>query len=251
VALGDATKIIGLLMLSSKEYVTVMQLHKEVNEKKLREVISEFVGKIYQKPPLRSSVKRALRIKEIYEIDIIEIQYPFVLMRVHCQHGTYIRKLLHDIGDVLGVGAHMKELRRIRTGPFKEDNTLVTMHKLSEAIYIWRELSDEIPLREIILPIEYGVSHLPKVVITDGAVDSIAHGADLAVPGIVTLHEDIKKGQLVAIFTLKGELVSISQALMATEEIIEAERGLAFKTKRVIMPRGVYPRMWKKKAETK
>ncbi|MCD6278731.1 MAG: RNA-guided pseudouridylation complex pseudouridine synthase subunit Cbf5, partial [Desulfurococcales archaeon] len=114
-ALGSSTKVIGVLMLSDKEYVAVMQLHKLVDEGKLREVTNEFVGRIYQKPPVRSSVKRVLRIKEVYSIEILEIEYPYVLMRISCQHGTYVRKLIHDIGEVLGVGAHMRELRRVKT----------------------------------------------------------------------------------------------------------------------------------------
>jgi len=240
-------KVIGLLMLSSKEYVAVMQLHKHVDEERLREVINEFVGKIYQKPPVRSSVKRVLRMKEVYSIDVLEIDYPYVLMKVSCQHGTYIRKLVHDIGDVLGVGAHMRELRRIRTGPFKEDETLVTLHKLSEAVYAYRELKDDSLLKKLILPIEYAVSHLPKVAILDGAVGALTHGADLAVPGIAMIHEGIRKGDVVAILTLKGELVAIGQALMHTEQVVEESKGMAVKVKRVIMPRDIYPKHWRKR----
>ena len=235
-------------MISSKEYVAVMQLHKPVPEGRLNEVVNEFRGRIYQKPPVRSSVKRSLRVKEIYDIRILEVSYPYVLLRVSCQHGTYIRKLIHDIGEVLGVGAHMRELRRVRTGPFKEDSTLVTMHKLSEAIYTFKELGDDSLLRKFLLPGEFGVSHMPKVAVVDGAVESITHGADLAVPGISMLHEGIRKGDHVAILTLKGELVAIGMALMHTEEIMEAAKGVAIKTKRVVMPRGVYPKLWKSKS---
>ncbi|MCD6323583.1 MAG: RNA-guided pseudouridylation complex pseudouridine synthase subunit Cbf5 [Desulfurococcales archaeon] len=242
IALGSATKLLKYLSLSRKAYVAVMQLHREVNEDRLREVVQEFTGKIYQKPPVRSSVKRALRVKTIYKIEIIEIKHPFVLLYVECEHGTYIRKLIHDMGDVLGVGAHMRELRRVRTGPFKEDDTLVTMHSLSEAVYILNELRDDSQLRKAILPGEYCVSHLPKVVVTDSAAASITYGADLAVPGISYIHQGIRKGDDVAIFTLKGELVATGIAQMHTEEVLEKGRGIAVKTKRVIMGRDVYPR---------
>ncbi len=247
VALEDATKIIGYLMLSDKEYVAVMQLHREVPRERLLEVIREFTGRIYQRPPVRSSVKRSLRIKRVYEIKLLEIKYPFVLLRIRCEHGTYVRKLIHDMGEVLGVGAHMRELRRVRTGPFKDDETLVTMHELSEALYMARELNDESRLRSLILPMEYGISHLPKVVINDGAVEALTHGADLAVPGISLIHEGIRKGDTVAILTIKGELVAVGEAVMSTEEVIQAKKGIAVKTKRVIMPRGIYPRLWKRK----
>ncbi len=234
-------------MTSTKEYVAVMQLHKEVGRSELERVLKEFTGRIYQKPPVRSSVKRALRVKEVYEIELIEYDYPYVLLRILCQHGTYVRKLIHDMGEVLGVGAHMRELRRTKTGPFREDKGLVRMQDLSEAVYLYRELNDESRLRELIMPVEYAVSHLPKVAILDSAVDAIAHGANLAVPGVSLIQEGIRKGETVAVFTLKGELVAIAEALMHTEEIIEAKRGWAFKTKRVIMRRGVYPRVWKRK----
>ena len=247
----DASKIIGYLMLSTKEYVTVMQLHKDVEKDKLLEVIKLFEGRIYQKPPVRSSVKRALRTKVIHEIQVIEIKYPFVLMRVRCEHGTYIRKLIHDIGEVLGVGAHMRELRRVRTGPFREDYTLTTLHELSEALYIMKELHDENELKKRILPAEYGISHLPKVVVVDGAVASITHGADLAVPGIALIHEGIRKGDSVAMLTLKGELIATGIAQMHTQEIVQRSKGIAVKTKRVIMPRGVYPRRWKSSKDLK
>jgi len=234
-------------MLSSKEYVAVMQLHREVPESRIREVIKEFTGRIYQRPPVRSSVKRSLRVKTVYEIEVMEINYPYVLLRVHCEHGTYVRKLIHDIGEVLGVGAHMRELRRIRTGPFKEDKTLKTMHELSEALYIYKELGDDSMLKDLILPMEYGISHLPKIVVLDGAVGAITHGADLAIPGIAMLHEGIKRGDTVAILTLKGELVAVGQALKSTEEIIQMSKGIVVKTKRVLMPRNVYPRIWKRR----
>ncbi|MEM0473707.1 MAG: RNA-guided pseudouridylation complex pseudouridine synthase subunit Cbf5, partial [Zestosphaera sp.] len=117
--------LVKFLMQSSKEYVAVMQLHKEVTAETLKEVVSLFKGKIYQKPPVRSSVKRTLRVREVLDIEVLEYEYPYVLLRVSCEHGTYVRKLIHDMGDILGIGAHMRELRRIRAGPFKEDVDLI------------------------------------------------------------------------------------------------------------------------------
>jgi len=247
IALENATKVIGNIVHSSKEYVCVMQLHSEVSENKLRSVLKEFIGKIYQKPPLRSSVKRTIRVKTIYYIELLEYTGRYALMRVGCEAGTYMRKLCHDVGEVLGVGAHMRELRRTRTGPFREDETLVTMQELSEALYRWRHEGKEDLLRKVILPMEYIVGHMYKIVIRDSAVDSIAHGADLAVPGILRLHERIKKGDKVAIFTLKGELVALGKALMDAKEIMEAQKGIAVKTMRVIMSPGVYPKAWRKR----
>lgn len=244
--LGDAVKLVKFLMQSSKEYVAIMQLHKNVAADTLREVVSLFKGKIYQKPPVRSSVKRTLRVREVLDIEILEYEYPYVLLRVDCEHGTYVRKLIHDIGDILGVGAHMRELRRIRAGPFKEGVDLVKMHELSEYVYLWRNRGDSNALMRAVKPGEYVVSHLPKVVVNDVAVSAVTHGADLTIPGISIIHEKIRKGDSVAIFSLKGELVAVGIAQMHTEEVLQTQKGVFAKTQRVIMSRGTYPPLWKK-----
>ncbi len=247
VALEEATKVIGLVMSTSKEYICVMQLHRSVSESELRRVIQLFQGEIYQRPPLRSSVKRSLRKRKIFEIELLEYNGKYALMRVVSEAGTYMRKLCHDMGLILGVGAHMRELRRTKTGPFREAKGIVRLQELSEALYVWKNGGDETLLRRYILPVEYAVSHLPKVVIRDTAVDAIAHGANLAVPGVVMLHEGINRGDRVAIFTLKGELVAVGQAEMSSEEVAKAERGIAVKVRRVVMKPGVYPKAWKKR----
>ncbi len=246
VALERATKIIGLVTHTSKEYVVLMRIHRDVERSLLERTIALFVGEIYQRPPLRSSVKRSLRKRRIHEIEVLEIDGRSVLMRVKTDPGTYVRKLCHDIGLILGVGAHMVELRRIATGPFKEDETLVTLHKLSEAMYLYRK-GDEGLVRKVVLPVEYLVSHLPKIVVRNSAVDSIAHGAMLAVPGLSMVNRAIAKGDLVALFTIKGELVAIGVAEMSSEEMILRDRGLAVRVKRVVMPPNIYPSMWRKK----
>ncbi|MEM1917596.1 MAG: RNA-guided pseudouridylation complex pseudouridine synthase subunit Cbf5 [Sulfolobales archaeon] len=248
IALDRATKLIGVISHSSKEYVALAQLHSQVPRERFEEVAREFVGRIYQRPPVRSSVKRVLRVKEVYSIEVLEFEGVYVLMKVACQHGTYVRKLIHDIGEVLGVGAHMRELRRVKTGPFREEGS-VRMHDLSEAVYLYRELGREDRLKSMILPQEYIVSHLPKVLIFDGAAAAVSYGADLAVPGVSAISEGVKRGELAALLTLKGELVALAEALMSTEEVLASSRGIAFKTVRVVMERGVYPKSWKKKHE--
>jgi len=251
VALEEATKVIGLVVHTGKEYMCVMQLHSPVAEEELRRVLGLFVGEIYQRPPLRSSVKRSLRTRRIYEIDLLEYNGRYALMRVYCEAGTYMRKLCHDAGLLLGVGAHMRELRRTKSGPFREERGLVRLQELSEALYRWKSEGSEDLLRSYILPVEYAVAHLPKIVVRDTAVDAIAHGANLAVPGIVRLHDGIEKGDLVALFTLKGELVAVGTAQMTSREMMEAKHGIAVKTRRVVMKPGVYPAAWKRKKEEK
>ncbi len=246
VALEEATKVIGLVVHTGKEYMCVMQLHRPVPEQELRRVLGLFVGEIYQRPPLRSSVKRALRTKRVYAIDLLEYNGRYALMRIESEAGTYMRKICHDAGLLLGVGAHMRELRRTRSGPFSEARGLVRLQQLSEALYRWkREGSDDL-LRRYILPVEYAVAHLPKIVIRDTAVDAVAHGANLAVPGVVRLHDGIEKGDTVALLTMKGELVAIAVAEMTSGEMLEARRGIAARIRRVVMKPGVYPPAWRK-----
>ncbi|MCE4621606.1 MAG: RNA-guided pseudouridylation complex pseudouridine synthase subunit Cbf5 [Desulfurococcales archaeon] len=249
VALQRMTRVIGSVVHSTKEYICVMQLHKPVDEDKLREVLREFTGRIYQRPPLRSSVKRSLRIKTINEIELLEYDGRYALLRVDCEAGTYMRKLCWDIGLVLGVGAHMRELRRTRTGPFSEKRNLVRLQDVAEALYRYREEGKDDLLRQVVLPGEFSICHLPKVVVRDTAVESIVHGASLAVPGVVMLHEGIRPGDTVAILTLKGELVALGEAAMDSNRVLEERRGIAFKLKRVIMKPGLYPKAWKSKKQ--
>jgi H/ACA ribonucleoprotein complex subunit 4 len=222
-----------------------MQLHADIPEQRLLEVLKEFTGEIYQKPPLRASVKREPRKRTIYSLVVNEINGRQVLFTCSCQAGTYMRKLCSDIGEVLGCGAHMRELRRTRAGPFKEEDGLVTLHRLSAAQSDF-EAGNEAPLRSLIQPMEVAVSTLPQIVIRDSAVDAICHGAELALPGIVKLDSAIGRNKPVALFTLKGEAVALGRASMASREMLDQERGVAVKTERVLMERGTYPQLWKK-----
>lgn len=251
ITLENATKVVRALLRAGKEYVCVMRLHGDVRREELEKILKQFVGEIYQKPPLRSSVKKTVRIKHIYYIDLLEVKGRFVLFKVGCEAGTYIRKLCHDIGEVLGVGAHMYELRRTRVGPFKEDSTLARLQDILDAYIFWKEDGNEKLIRRYIQPMEKAVEHLPKIYIKDNAVDAICNGAMLAAPGVVKLEDGIKPGDLVAIMTLKGELVALAEAKMSSREILEAEKGIVAVTTRVIMPRGTYPPAWRKRKEGK
>lgn len=243
--LEDATKCAGAIMRSGKEYICLMKLHGDVPDEKLKEAIELFKGRIYQVPPVRSSVARRPRIRTIYYAEIIERSGRDVLLRIGCSGGTYIRKYCYDIGLYLGCGAHMQELRRTRAGPYEEDGS-VTLLDVYEAIKLFKSSRDESLLRKVVLPIETAVQLMPKIYIMDSAVDSICHGANLAVTGISKLEDGIKKGDEVALMTLKGELVALGIARMDYKEMLEAERGIAVDTERVIMARNTYPSIWKK-----
>ncbi len=244
-ALEEATKIIQALLLAGKEYICVMKLHSQVPEDRIKAVLGEFHGTIYQRPPVRASVKRRLRIRKIYYVNFLEMDGRNVLFKVGCEAGTYIRKLCYDIGEILGCGAHMQELRRTRVGPFIEGEGLVTLYDVSYMFARWRETNDENLPRSFIYPMEKSLEIVPKIYIRDSAVDALCHGAHLAAPGVLSLDTKIKPNDTVAIFTQKGEAVALSKALVSAEKILKMDHGLVAKTQRVLMPRGVYPKMWR------
>jgi H/ACA ribonucleoprotein complex subunit 4 len=246
---GNATKAMQALLPAGKEYVCVLELHEKMSEEKIREALAEFVGKVYQKPPLRSSVKRVLRVREIYYIDVNEIKGRLALFHVGCQAGTYIRKLCYDVGEALGTGGHMRKLRRTRVGAFREDEHLCTLYDLKDAYQFWKEDGSEKELRRFLLPIEFGMEHLPEISVRDSAVDAVCHGANLAASGIISLSSGIKKDDMIAIKTLKGEVIAIANATVTSEAMVKAKSGIVAKTERVFMERGRYPPQWKKRKQ--
>lgn len=241
VALGRATRIVQFLLTAGKEYIGIMHLHKEVKPKEIEMAFKEFIGKIQQKVPLRSAVKKQVREREIYYSEIIEIDGKDVLFRIGTQAGTYIRMWCHDLGKYLKVGAHMSELRRTKAGPFDE-SSLVTLQDLQDYYVYYKEDNDEERLRKVLQPVETGVSHLAKVWIIDSAVDPVCHGTSIAIPGISKFNSEIKEDELVAVMTLKNELVAIGIAKMWSEQTGKEQKGIAVKTKAVFMQPGVYPR---------
>ena len=232
--------------MAGKEYVCVMKLHSQVPQEKVEKVLDEFQGPIYQRPPVRSSVRRRLRTRTIYYIDFLEMKERNVLFKVGCEAGTYIRKLCYDVGEVLGSGAHMQELRRTRVGPFVEDESLVTLHDISYLFSQWQETKDESLLRKFVYPMEKALDLLPKIHVRDSAVDALCHGAHLTAPGIVSLESGIKIGDTIAVFTQKEEAVTLSKALVSSEKMLKMDHGFVVKTQRVLMPRGIYPKLWRK-----
>jgi len=244
IAIGNATKVLQTLLLAGKEYVALMHLHKDVPFDRLVEVMNKFVGVIVQKPPLRSAVKKRPRRKKVYCIKIIEKDGKDVLFRVSTEAGVYIRKLIHDIGRELGVGAHMQELRRTKAGSFREENS-VYLQDIVDALHFWKEDSNEEYIRKVILPPEESVKHMKKIWVLDSAVSAIAHGANLAIPGIAKLHSNIQKGDTVTIMSLKDELVAIGIALMDSQTIMRKKRGIAVDIERVFIDPNLYPKLWK------
>ncbi len=241
IALGRATRIVQTLLPAGKEYVAIMHLHKKIDETSLKKTLNEFIGKIRQKPPLKSAVKRVERTREIYYLDILEINGQDVLFKVGCQAGTYIRKLCHDIGRRIGCGAHMAELRRTRVAAFDE-STLATLQDLTDAFYYYKQENNEKFIRKIIQPIENAIKHLPKIWVLDTTINSLCHGVDLKIPGISKIESNFDEGETVAVMTLKDELIAIGATKMDSYDIMEKDKGIAVSIEKVFMVPETYPK---------
>jgi H/ACA ribonucleoprotein complex subunit 4 len=245
-ALGKATRALSALLSAGKEYICVMFLHSPEPQKKIESIFKIFTGKLYQRPPFKSSVARKLRTREIYYIKLLEVDENRILFLIGCEAGTYIRKFCFDIGEALCSGAHMLELRRTRVGPFKEDDNLITLQNLKDAFTLYQTEGEEYYLKKIVFPIEKMVSHIPKIFVRDTAVDALCHGADLAAAGVCYIDARIKPNMQVSLMTLKKELIGIATANKSAMEILKAKKGIIAKTNKIFMNRGTYPH-WKEK----
>ncbi len=248
IGLGQGTKALGVLLFGPKEYYALARLHATFGSDELESLVQEFTGEIYQRPPQHSAVKREVRIRNVYELDAMEENGRLILLRILCQAGTYIRKIIYDIGEVQGSGATMAELRRTRVSNLNENNGMVKLHYLSDGYNVWKESGKEDKLRGMVKPIETSLQTIKAVIIRDTAVDALCHGARLAVPGVLKIPRDLKKSDFVGVYTLKGEVVGLAETAMSAQEITESEKGFAFNMKRIIMKPNTYPKAWRARA---
>lgn len=230
--LENACKVIPVLQKSKKTYVGVMHLHKNIDKTEIKKTVAKFLGTNTQKPPVRSAVARKERQREVYNIEITDINDRDVSFKVECEAGTYVRVLCHQIGQELGCGAHMSELRRVNSGIFNEEKTVKTQD-LADAYYFWKKDKDE-KIRDYVLPVEIVCDNMKNIIVKDSAVYALTKGSPLFTGGISKIQDGIKKEDLIGLLTISGELIAIAHANMTTEEIMK-RKGLAAKTDRVIM----------------
>jgi H/ACA ribonucleoprotein complex subunit 4 len=250
--LGEATKALSVLTLGPKEYYALARVHSYISAKRIEPVMKEFTGEIYQRPPQRSAVRRATRIRTVYSFDLLEQHERLLLMRILCQAGTYVRKIIYDLGEVLSSGATMIELRRTMVSGFSEGTErFARLHDILDAFESYKENKDETKLRELIKPIEHSLQSVRGVIVRDTAVDALCHGAQLAIPGIIAIPPDLRLGELVGIYTLKGEIVGLSEAVMMSKEIETKTNGFAFVMKRIIMKPNTYPKVWRSSVDSR
>ena len=204
-----------------------MRLHADIPRERVEEVVKQFTGRVYQRPPRRSAVKRALRIRVIYRIELIDMQDRLVLLKIRCEAGTYIRSVCVHIGNVLGCGGQMIELRRTKSGGFSCDEAH-TLHEIRDAV----ELKDDAALSAMILPPEQAIGDIPKIVVRDKAAKAVANGAMLAGVGAVSV-EKFSRGQSVALITQSGKLIALAESLFDSDKIICGNPGLIARSTRV------------------
>ena len=243
VMLGNAVRLAPLLLRHDKEYVCLMRLHRDVDRDRILKMAEEFTGRLYQRPPRKSAVKRALRIREIRHLEILGIDGRLVLFRVQCDAGTYVRSLCHHMGLALGAGAHIVELRRTRSGSFGEEG-MHTLHEVQDAAVASCE-GDPAALYAMILPVDAAVPDLPAVVIRDAAIDAVCRGAQLAGVGVISMKE-FRQGDTVAVLSQKNEFVCLGKALVASASFMPGDTGLVIAPETVFMQPGTYPRGWTK-----
>jgi H/ACA ribonucleoprotein complex subunit 4 len=177
-------------------------------------------------------------------MDLLDQFDRLFLLRVLCESGTYIRKLIYDMGEILEVGASMIELRRTQVMNFSDETKFVRLHDLVDAFLIYKDQGEESKLRKLISPIETALTDIYAVTIRDTAVDAICHGAQLALPGVVSIPKTLKKNDLVGIYTQKGEIVGLGNSLLNFDDFFNQKKGISFQIQRIIMRPNTYPKFW-------
>jgi tRNA pseudouridine55 synthase len=200
VAFGRAARTIEFLHQVSKTYRAVIELGVEtdtldgegkiifradashIDRQAVEIALKPFIGKIEQVPPMFSALKRngtplyelarrgetieiRPRTVTIQRLDLIEYLSPLVTIDVECGSGTYIRSIARDLGQSLGVGAHLKSLRRTMYGIFDLRNS-VTLDSLVT--------SDDVDTA--VLPVDFAICHLPYLEIDEVSMEQIVHG---------------------------------------------------------------------------
>lgn len=247
VCLERATRLVKSQQSAGKEYVGIVRFHNDVSgEAEIKRALSELKGAVFQKPPEKSNVSRELRIRTIYETELYDYdpERNLAIFWMSCESGTYVRTLCIHLGYFLKVGAHMEELRRVRSGAIGENDKLFTMHDVLDAQYKYIHEKDESYLRKVVQPLETLLTSYPRIVVKDSCINAICYGAKLLVPGVLRYSSNIETGKQVVLISTKGEAVAVAIAQMTASEIYSCDHGIVAKTKRVIMDKDVYPRRW-------
>ena len=249
--LGKATKITKFLTEYDKEYEAVIKLgittdtydqegkiiqikdDLKISEEEVRRAVESFRGEIWQTPPLYSAIKqkgkklyqyaragkqveRKKRKVFIKDIRILEINLPYVKLKVNCSKGTYIRSLANDIGERLGCGAHLFSLCRTRVGPFELKDALD-----SEAI---EKIRKEDKIKDFLISVEKVLAHIPSVEVKDSFARRIKDGPNLFPSSVLSPENKFDKDQMICIKNNQREIIAIGKALCSSDEFSDENR---------------------------
>ncbi|OII76699.1 H ACA ribonucleoprotein complex subunit 4 [Cryptosporidium andersoni] len=247
VCLNRATRLVKSQQSAGKEYVCIARFHaKPVSKFAVARSLETLTGALFQRPPVIAAVKRQLRVRSIYETKLLDYDEKrnLAVFWAKCEAGTYIRTMCVHMGLLLGVGAHMQELRRVRSGCLSENDNMVTMHDVLDAQYVLDNLKDESYMRRVVSPLEILLTDLPRVVVKDSCVNAICYGAKLMIPGVLRFDSNIDVDTEIVMMTTKGEAIAIGIAQMTTAVIATVDHGVVAVIKRVIMERDTYDLRW-------
>jgi tRNA pseudouridine55 synthase len=245
ICLGKATKLARLLTETDKEYRAVMRLGETTDtqdatgkvlirravegltEDRVREAMASFRGEIRQLPPMYSAVKvdgqplykaaragreveRAERTVVIRRLDLIRMEGNDVTFEVTCSKGTYVRTLCEDIGERLGVGAHLNHLVRTRSGPFRIEDSM-TVPEVEAAAREGR-------IRDRVLAAGRVLKDFPSVSVTHLGARLLLHGTPIGMQALGRLPKEFKTGQPVLVYNVAGDLIALAEALVERTE---------------------------------
>ena len=212
VCIERATRLVKSQQNAGKEYVGIFKLHTPIeNMSTVAKGVETLTGALFQRPPLISAVKRQLRVRTVYESKLLEYNPAkgLGIVWIKCEAGTYVRTLFVHLGLLLGVGGHMQELRRNRSGIQSENEGLVTMHDVLDAQWVYDHEKDETYLRKVVKPLEALLVGHKRIIMKDTAVNAICYGAKIMLPGLLKYEDGIEIGQEIVVVTTKGEAICI------------------------------------------
>lgn len=263
VCFGKATKIVELISNFEKEYVGIMRLgiktdtqdasgkvlsknsDTNVSQERLKSILQQFTGEIYQSPPMYSAAKykgerlytlarRGLNVKVapkkicVYSLDLIDKKDDLVTLRIRCSKGTYIRTLFNDIGERMGCGAHMKELERTRVGIFEISNS-ITISRL-------QELQKCNKLNDTIIPMDDVLGFMPAVFIKRGEERIVLNGMPLWKKGIHHISKDFLPEDRILIKNCEGRLLALGKSLISKQEMSRLnDEDHVFRPKKILI----------------
>jgi len=220
IALNRACKLTGYFLGEDKEYIGIMRIHEERSLDEIQKTINKkFLGEILQTPPVKSRVKREERPRTIHKFELLEQNEKDILFHVECQGGTYIRKLIDDLGKEVGIGAHMLELRRIRAGIFKENST-VNLYDFEKAVEKYEKGNEE-PLRKMIIPGEIIKEIYPPIQINNKRLKEILTGKPILKEDLET-KQKLEKGKILSVFN-KERFIGMYEAIDNKEIIAKSK----------------------------